>query len=184
MAFPTKTSREEIFLTAIEIVEREGIKSLSMREIAKRLNLVPNALYHHFKDRAEIEAEIAAAGFRRLTKMCQKSVGETTGSEAVVKSSFAFLEFAREQPELYKIMFKFREPTPVIMAAITELQEFNNGTYGELNFDQKMEEAQYAIFAMLHGIVTLTSEGILEENLGFNLRAAILALLTKSIGDQ
>lgn len=145
-----------------------------MREVAKRLDLAPNALYHHFKNRGELESEIAAEGFRRLHQALEKAAGQLTGSEAVIETSRAYLEFARAHPTLYDILYKKHDPSPGLHRAVTELQEFSRKLLSWLGSDQLIIEAQLALFAMMHGIA------IFEPREGFNPNPALAvsALLT------
>ena len=47
-------TRDRILETAVEIADRDGIESLSMRRIAQRLGVVPMALYKHVANKEEI----------------------------------------------------------------------------------------------------------------------------------
>lgn len=47
-------TRELIISTAIDIVDKDGISALSMRSLAKRLNVEAMSLYHHMKNKDEI----------------------------------------------------------------------------------------------------------------------------------
>ena len=183
MPFPAKTNQEMILTAATEIVERDGIASLSMREIARRLELAPNALYHHFKDRDELEAEIAAEGFRQLFAATKKAVhpgrgrAEAVGANGLIRTSHAYLKFARTRPALYQLMFKKHPPTPGLLAAIAELQEFSRSFYSWMESPEIIAEATFALFAMMHGIATLERDGMLEGEMKRDPSFAISALL-------
>ena len=184
MPFPSKTNREMILASASEIVERDGFESLSMREIARRLGLAPNALYHHFKDRDELEAEIAAEGFRHLLATVQKAarrrgrrVGRTAAPETVIRTSRAYLRFARERPALYQLMIRRHTPTPGLLSAAGELADFSRELFGWMSSRDAVAEANFAIFSMLHGIITLERAGMMEGHLKRDPANAIAALL-------
>lgn len=183
MPFPSKTNQETILAAATEIVEREGIASLSMREIARRLELAPNALYHHFKDRKELEAEIAAEGFRQLAAAIKKAVepgrrrSEAVGEDALIRTNHAYLKFARARPALYQIMFRKHTPTPGLVAAKDALQEYSRKLYDWLEPPEIIAEATFALFAMMHGIATLERDGLLEGEMKRDPTFVISALL-------
>jgi AcrR family transcriptional regulator len=186
MPFPAKTNQETILAAATEIVEREGFESLSMREIARRLELAPNALYHHFTDRNELEAEIAAEGFRQLFAVIKKAAyrgvgrgnGEAFGPETIIRTSLAFLKFARRRPALYQLMLRKHTPTPGLVSAQAELQEFSRKLYSWVESPEVIPEATFAIFGLIHGIATLERAGMLEGDLKRDPTVAISALLT------
>lgn len=174
-----------ILAAATAIVEREGIKSLSMREIARRLELAPNALYHHFKDRSELEAEVAAEGLRQLLAAVKRAVhrgangGTITvaGPETIVRTSHAYLRFARTRPALYQLMIRKHTPTPGLLSAMAGLQGISQSLFGWMKSPEEIAEANFAFFAMLHGIATLEREGMLEDDLKRDPTYAISALL-------
>lgn len=184
MPFPSKTNQETILATAIEIVEHDGIKSLSIREVARRLELAPNALYHYYKDRNELEAAIAAEGFRQLLEAIQKAAkrnksnGATTAEPGtVLRTSHAYLRFAREHPALYQHMFRKHVPTPGLLAVLDEHETFSKWLLGWMGSSKLVAEGRFALFAMLHGIVTLQREEVLEGSLKRDTDRAISALL-------
>ena len=55
MPQPPKTSESEIVAAALTLLETKGLDGLSMRAIARRLGLAPNALYHRFPSRGALE---------------------------------------------------------------------------------------------------------------------------------
>jgi len=77
VANPRKTSRKAILAAAVEIVERDGTETLSMRAVARRLGLAPNALYYYFRDRKALEAAVAAAFY--LDNRVDRAHTDTTG---------------------------------------------------------------------------------------------------------
>ncbi len=50
----TQTRREQITLTALKLVDEEGLEKLSIAGIAKEIGLVPSAIYRHFNGKDQI----------------------------------------------------------------------------------------------------------------------------------
>ena len=50
----TEIRREQILEAALEIVSRKGMKGLSIGAVARRIGLVPSAIYRHFESKDEI----------------------------------------------------------------------------------------------------------------------------------
>ena len=186
MPFPSKTNQAMILAAAIEIVERDGIESLSMREIARHLGLATNALYHHFAGRDELEAEITAEGYRQLLATIRKAAhqnggrgkGGAAGLTTLIRTSHAYLQFARERPALYQLMIRKHTPTPGLLSAREALHEFSRELYHWMKSPEIMDEANFAFFAMLHGMATLEREGLLEGELNRDPAFAISSLFT------
>lgn len=183
MPHPAKTSQDAVLAAAIEIVEREGAAALSMRAIARRLGLSPNALYHHFEDRRELEAEVAAEGFRQLGAAVKRARGRYDGAEGVVRASRATLRFARTRSELYGLMMRKHPLTPRLREVLVNLEALSGDIYGWLGSPEKIAEATVAIFAMLHGLVVLENAGVYEHAIPRDPSAAIAAILAGLSGD-
>lgn len=47
-------NKEKILVVAVEILEVDGLINLSMRAIAKKLNVQASAIYNHYKDKQEL----------------------------------------------------------------------------------------------------------------------------------
>jgi AcrR family transcriptional regulator len=52
--FGTDTRREQIAEAALDIVRTQGIIALNVAAVAQKLDMVPSALYRHFKNKNEI----------------------------------------------------------------------------------------------------------------------------------
>src|SRR3981189_813877 len=57
--------RRELILAACALLEGEASEALSLRSVARRAGVSPAAPYHHFRDRAELVAAVAEAGWVR-----------------------------------------------------------------------------------------------------------------------
>lgn len=63
MARPTKPliTKESAAVAALEIIDTEGLQSLSLNNVAKKLGVRAPSLYHHFKNKSELLAAVAKA---------------------------------------------------------------------------------------------------------------------------
>ena len=93
---PNDTMRQRIIETSKVLLAEEGPKALSMREVARRLELTHQAPYHYFPDRESILAEIVVQGFDELTERLARS-GEANQSkdDLLLASSEAYVGFPR-----------------------------------------------------------------------------------------
>ncbi|HLU92147.1 MAG TPA: helix-turn-helix domain-containing protein, partial [Pedomonas sp.] len=58
--------QEELIATALEMLEAQAEGNISLRELARRVGVSPNAAYRHFPDKEALLAALAAEGFQRL----------------------------------------------------------------------------------------------------------------------
>ena len=52
-------SRRGAAQAALAVIDEHGLDGFSMALVAKRLSVKPPSLYHHFRDRRELLAEVA-----------------------------------------------------------------------------------------------------------------------------
>lgn len=152
---PQKTNRKAIVAAGVEIVERDGTEALSMRAVARRLGLAPNALYNYFPDRKGLEAALAAEGMRRLHGALQRAANGAPDAEAVRSSCHAYLRFARRRPALYAILMKRYPDTPELLAVKAGLGHFFRALFRSLEDPRLVQTAAFAAWALLHGMVVL-----------------------------
>ena len=61
MGRPSKSliSRERAAKAALSIMDTQGLQSLSLEAVARRLGVKAPSLYYHFKDKNELLSEVA-----------------------------------------------------------------------------------------------------------------------------
>lgn len=69
--------REQIAEAALEVIARHGTRSLSVGAVARRIGIVPSAIYRHFHGKEEIlSAAIGRMGERLLENAGRAAAGE------------------------------------------------------------------------------------------------------------
>jgi AcrR family transcriptional regulator len=98
--------RAALMTTAAAEIERVGYENLSLRELAISLGVSRAAPYRHFVDRRALLAALATVGFDELTAIYRKAseTGKTPRAR-LNASGRAYLAFADEQPQLFRLMF-------------------------------------------------------------------------------
>lgn len=96
--------RETVLRAAVDIVEKEGVGALSMREVARRAGVSHQAPYHYFADKSEILASIAEEGFHLLAETFDAVLAN---NDNPLEASFiAYVTMAIENPGHFRIMFR------------------------------------------------------------------------------
>lgn len=98
-------SRERILEAAVELMSREGLASLSMREVARRAGVSHQAPYHYFENREAILAAIAEEGFKGLNAALESASGRNPATR-LVAAGRAYVEFALSHPAHFQVMFR------------------------------------------------------------------------------
>jgi AcrR family transcriptional regulator len=93
---------------ARKLMEQHGPGGFSLTEAARLAGVSPAAPYRHFRDRDALLAEIARNGFERFAAKLEAAWnnGIPTPLSAFENLGRAYLDFAREEPASYAVMFE------------------------------------------------------------------------------
>lgn len=142
--------RGALLRAAGNMLEKQGLASLSLRDIARRTGVSHNAPYRHFPDRESLLAALAAEGFEMLAGALQERPRREMGE--------AYVEFALAHPQRFRLMF----------GGLVPLQNRDRRAYESLQqaFVDLGEHAPYAAAAawsLVHGLSHLLLDGHFEE---------------------
>jgi AcrR family transcriptional regulator len=196
----SRRTREQILATARELVLESGVDGLSLREVARRLDYSPGALYTYFPDTDALLDALTAGVFEELGRYFERVPGELPAAERLDRLGRAYLDFATENPEQYLLVFtriaapattRFdeREATPYPWSIVVEACQAGVES-GELATAEGYggREIFFHFFALHHGLamLRLTRMRALPEEvfgpIGVAVRDAYVRSLTS--GDQ
>jgi AcrR family transcriptional regulator len=183
--------RRAILDTSIALIEREGVAALTLRGVARALGVSHAAPLHHFADRTELLATIAAEGFDELTRRMQEAIAKEEEPVArLVASGVAYVEYAAADPARFRVMFgrELADGGPEWLRA-----------HGQPPYDLLVEAAERALaltvtptpervrttaisaWSSVHGLATLWVDGRLRDERGRALSAPALCKLARSV---
>ena len=97
---------------ALQIIEREGVEALSLREVARRLGVSHQAPYKHYESRDHILAEVVARAFAEFGAHLDARARGATAQEDLASLGRAYLAYASAHPLQYRLMFGTALPDP------------------------------------------------------------------------
>lgn len=106
-------TRQRILDAAREMFVEQGYEATTMRAIADRIEYTPTAIYHHFRNKEALLAELCAADFRALAGAFQRIGKIEDPIERLRRSGQAYVEFGLQHPMQYQLMFMTRKPPEV-----------------------------------------------------------------------
>ena len=178
MPYPSKTDRATILAAAVEQLEKQGLRGLSLRSLAATLEVAPNALYRYFADRSALEGALAGEVSRLLQAAMQRAVRKESADGAIRGIARAYLAFARRRPNLYELLLLPCEPDGKEAAAHEELWMFVMGHVTAVAGADKANEVSIALWAFLHGIAELEVAKVFgDEKPGSGFEFGLEALL-------
>ena len=97
--------RDEILDAATELLLDTGhAKAVSIRSVAERVGVTPPSIYLHFHDKDALLDAVCARYFEKLDDEMQRvSAGQSYTVEVLRAQGLAYVRFATENPELYRI---------------------------------------------------------------------------------
>jgi AcrR family transcriptional regulator len=159
MPYPAKTDPDQILSTAIQILESDGHEALSMRKLAEALDLKAPSLYRHYADRNALEQAIAARAAMQLHAKLEQDIRPLRSASKVLhQSARTYCEFTKTHPELYDLMMT--NFTPANIPEAKALWNFVLEIIGRITKNPDDTSAAVALWAFLHGFVTLERNGL------------------------
>ena len=182
MSRPRETERVDIksltLKKAKELFLMQGYQNVTMRAIADAIGFSPAAIYLYYQSKDEILYEINNEGFRILYKYQKEAMDSEPGDpmRRLNVHGHAYLRFAMENPEYYKLMFVEHGPRDFVENCEKSLREglvdHSERSYDLLrqniaaciaggNFkDIDVETGAFMMWSLVHGISSLVLRGM------------------------
>ena len=164
-------TRDDILRVARQVVIESGAEQLTVREIARRADFAPSALYRYFEGgRPEILFAIAKTSVAVLEGHLARVARGLPPAERIVAMGEAYLRFAREHPEEVTLLFdsltamepldlehpdeSFLAPTGVYRLLESALREgIADGTFRIAERDLMF--VMHGTWALVHGLASV-----------------------------
>jgi AcrR family transcriptional regulator len=90
-----------------EILAKNGVGGLSLRQVAQKAGVSHAAPYAHFADKQALIAAISTEGFRQLYEQVVAVIGryENDPARQLLETAWTYVQFAMNDPDQFKIMF-------------------------------------------------------------------------------
>jgi AcrR family transcriptional regulator len=177
-------ARHALISAAEELLENVGAAGLSLRQLSERAGLSRQAAYNHFADKQALLAELAVAGFERLTAAMGRATAGRSGEEGLERAGDAYIAFAQASPAQFRLMFSqelvdlSRFPTAVAAgeAAFGALTRIIASFVPE----EWVSDLSLTAWCLVHGYATLCIEANLEPRARRKERARLFAQVIRT----
>jgi len=159
-----------LVMAGMHHVEKHGLNSLGLRQLALVTGVSPTAVYRHFADLEHLKAAVAKASRETLGKMMVDALKAAPTSRTAkgaidrfLAIGGAYIDFGIKKSNLYEIAFicfdspvlEADSPNPwdFLMNSLAELNEI--GCLSEKNF----KTAPMIAWSMVHGFAGLAAQG-------------------------
>lgn len=163
------------------ISEKKDGRTLSLREVARRVGVSNAAPYRHFADKDALLAALAEKGFRMLTAFLRTGVESADEPlRSLQASGVGYVKFAIAHPSYYRVMFSAFQPGDASCAELNEAgqEAFSvlvdaivaGQTAGEVKPGDPQQLAWVA-WSLVHGLAML----VIERQLPLTDEAALVS---------
>ena len=98
--------REALVEAALRLIAERGPAGFAFADLARAAGVSPAAPYRHFRDRNAVAAEVARRGFERFADALEAAAAKPSRPLAALEAcGRAHLDFARQEPAFYSVMF-------------------------------------------------------------------------------
>jgi len=160
----SRETEAAILEAARDLLAEGGLDALSMRAVAARVGLSATAIYHWFEGKEDLVDRVVQHGFQRSEAYMWKAIEDLPpGSlERVAALGEAYIRFALENREYFKIIFAIQTPAPrqiedvpgqggyrVLRQCVIEAMEAGNIRRAEPDI------VVLYLWSLVHGLVTI-----------------------------
>ncbi|MQY16546.1 hypothetical protein SRB5_67450 [Streptomyces sp. RB5] len=98
--------RNALIRAGLELVRDGGPDAVVLREVTRRVGVVPNAAYRHFADRGALLRAVRQAALAELAAAMEAALPPDASARARLRALAAgYLRFARTEPGLFRAAF-------------------------------------------------------------------------------
>ena len=158
MAPKNKFTKEEMVAAALGVVRAKGIDGLTAKTMADALGTSTQPIFTGFGSMDGVKKEVYAAAVRVYDGYTEAGLQEKIPFLGV---GMQYIRFAREEPELYRLLFLTRAPEYSAMRSMQHLQELVRPTLTHI-YRITAEEADFYfrdLWLAVHSLSTLIVTG-------------------------
>ncbi len=184
--------REACLEEALNIIESDGVESLSMREVSRRLGVSHQAPYKHFESRDHILAEVVARAYDRFGEHLSDRASTAAAGTELMEMGLAYFEYAQNHPLQYRLMFSTPLPDgdahPRMLKSADRCYALLKSYLGRVPYidgdtasSELVELDALFIWTLIHGLCTAMQSDAIEtmQISAHTLRNAIPHVLTR-----
>lgn len=168
--------RASVLQAAGELLEKQGIEALSLRDVARQAGVSHNAPYRHFPSKGALLNALAAAGFERF----HAALAAAEREGGLRARGEAYIRFALANPQHFRLMFG----SGLSLSGDAGLREQAGRAFGGLqqaiaaHSGKEAPHAAIAAWALVHGLSHL----LLEQKLAGAEREGVQEFVRAVLG--
>jgi AcrR family transcriptional regulator len=169
--------RMAVLAAAEKIVEQEGVDALTLRAVARAVDVSHTAPKNHFGSLEGLLSELAAVGYRRMGEALASAM-DAAGTEPRARMRAmgrAYVGFGRAYPGLFLLMFRSERldmTRPALRDAVEGARQalrnaaMSNARRVKPLLPLQITASAVASWSLVHGFAMLLLDGRLQNTIG------------------
>lgn len=152
---------EMIIKTAAEMADKEGIETVTLASLARKLNVRSPSLFNHISGLPNLKRELSLYGLKLLYEDLAVATEEKEKDEAIIAMANAYLLFSREHPGIYELTLRAHDPNDQEMdQASSRILHLISSILADYHLnDEETIHAIRGFRSILHGYSSLEQKG-------------------------
>jgi AcrR family transcriptional regulator len=182
-----RLDQETVVAAAEQLVDTHGYDALTMTSLAGALDTRVSSLYNHVANLEDLRSVIQIRAMRLLGREVRTAAMGRTGADGIRALSSAFRDFAQRYPQRYAAMTRTPIDREAYFDATADAAEAIAVMVRSAGVpEDRLLQTQLALFAALHGYVSLEVTGffgnldVLEAVFAQVIRGAITAAVLEA----
>ncbi len=162
-----KITKEDIIETAVDIIKTEGESALNARSIAKRLGCSTQPVFSNFSNMQDLRCAVINYADSLYQGFLDYDMHK--GDYPPYKASgMAYIRFAREEKELFKLLFMRDRQGEIIAEDRESIRPMLNIIMQNLGLDEdRAYMLHLELWIYVHGIAVMIATNYLDWNIEF-----------------
>jgi len=155
-------TKEQVLDAAIELTREKGFSAVSARSLGDRLGTTSRPIFSHFENMADVQKGIIGAANKLYQSFREEEI--KSGRYVPYKASgMAYIRFAKEEKELFKLLFMRDRSGEQIKENPEEMEALIGLIAKQVNIDKEAARFFYLeMWAYTHGIASMIATGFYE----------------------
>lgn len=169
---PPESLKEACVQAARDVIAERGVENLSMRDVARKLDVSHQAPYRHFASRDHLLAEIMRRCFVDFARHLDERPRSGDAGTDLEAMGHAYLDYARSKPLEYRLMFGTPWPEPaqhpeLLRHALHAFDMLRDGLRrmqgGDPGRHAQADRQAMFIWSALHGMASITQADVMQH---------------------
>jgi AcrR family transcriptional regulator len=165
MGTKRKLDTQAILNAAAELAEEKRLENVTLLQVADKLGVKAPSLYNHLNGLRDLSVGVARMAAARLEEAIRDAAVGRSKGDALTAMSMAYRKYAKENPELYKAILRFRDyrDDAVLETGRTAYRILYQVIESYQLGDEETHHAVRAFHSALHGFISLEAAGFFQN---------------------